>query len=204
MSPDRRPTASSPAGTTGSAGMSEALLPERTKGDTTALVTIYEFSDFQCPFCRDFWEQTLPIIEQEYVRSGKVRFVFLNFPLKSIHRHAVAAHRYAMCAAGQGGFWPFHDLLYRHQARWAAATDAAPMFRGFADSARLDQRALTSCVLAGEVDRIVQGDAADGRSIRIQSTPSFLVDRMLLVGAHPITTWRPILDSIYASKTGGQ
>src|SRR2546427_3969651 len=88
-------------------------LAARSKGRRDAPVTVYEMSDFQCPYCRDFTLNTLPALEREYVQPGKVRFVFINLPLTSTHAHAVAAARVAMCAARQNRFWPVHDLLFK-------------------------------------------------------------------------------------------
>src|SRR5881628_2783703 len=98
-------------------------LAARSKGRRDAPVTVYEMSDFQCPYCRDFALNTLPTLEREYVASGKVRFVFINLPLTKLHANAVAAAEAAMCAAQQQKFWPMHDLLFQRQAVWAARTD---------------------------------------------------------------------------------
>ncbi|HXG95800.1 MAG TPA: thioredoxin domain-containing protein, partial [Gemmatimonadales bacterium] len=96
-------------------------LEARTKGRGDAPVTVYEMADFQCPACRMFTVTVLPTIEREFVQTGKVRWVFINLPLTSIHPNAVAAAEVAMCAARQGGsrFWQTHDALYQHQDDWA-------------------------------------------------------------------------------------
>ena len=88
----------------------------RAKGSATAPVTVYEMSDFQCPYCRDFAVNTFPSLYSAYVATGKVRWAFVNFPLTSIHPNAVPAAEVGLCAAQQNAFWPVHDLLYKHQA----------------------------------------------------------------------------------------
>src|SRR2546429_9083525 len=82
----------------------------RAKGRADAPVTLYEMSDFQCPYCREFAMSTMPVLEREYIEPGKVRFVYINLPLSSVHRNAASAAEVAMCAARQKRFWPMHDL----------------------------------------------------------------------------------------------
>jgi len=90
-------------------------LAARTKGSAKAPVIVYEMADFQCPACREFAITTLPVLDKAYVQSGKVRWVFVNFPITSLHRNAVAAAQVAMCAARQNKFWPVPEALYLHQ-----------------------------------------------------------------------------------------
>ena len=96
-----------------------APLASRAKGSAEAPMTVYEMSDFQCPYCRQFALETFPLLDSLYVETGKVRWVFINFPLTSLHPNAVPAAGMALCAAKQGAFWPIHDLLYQHQPDWA-------------------------------------------------------------------------------------
>lgn len=187
----------------GAAGQDD-FLRQRTKGQDDAAITILEASDFQCPWCRHFWEQTLPGIEREYIATGKVRFIFLNFPIPSSHPNAPAAHEFAMCAAVQDRFWPMHDLLYQHQQRWAGMSDPVPYFYVLADSARLDRDSLDRCFQAGEMRKLIQTEAQMAYRAGITSTPSFVIEGALLGGAAAIDVWRPILDSIYADKTGNR
>src|SRR2546427_10927732 len=95
-----------------SANQGGTALVARTKGRPDAPITVYEMSDFQCPYCREFALKTMPVLEREYVATGKIRFIYINFPLSNIHAHAVAAAVVAMCAAQQGKFWPVHDRLF--------------------------------------------------------------------------------------------
>jgi len=88
------------------------------KGNEDAPVTIIEFSDFQCPFCLRFYEQTLPSIMENYVDTGKVKFVYRDLPLDSIHPNARPVHIAAECADEQGKFWGYHDMLFDNQSEW--------------------------------------------------------------------------------------
>lgn len=179
-------------------------LRQRTKGNDDAAITILEASDFQCPWCRHFWDETLPAIEREYIATGKARFIFLNFPIPTSHPNAPAAHEFAMCAAAQDRFWPMHDLLYQHQQRWSGMSDPVPYFYELADSAALTRDSLDACFTSGEVRQLIQTEAQMAYRAGITSTPSFVVEGALLGGSAPMDVWRPILDSIYAAKMGGQ
>ena len=180
--------------------LQDAMLELRSKGPDDAPVTIFELSDFQCPFCRRFWEETLPTLQEEYIDTGKARFIFINLPLVSLHPNAPAAHEFAMCAAKQDQFWPVHDLLYDHQAVWSNQPDPSPFFYTFVDSAGLDRASLEQCLSAGETRNVILGDIQQAQRGSISQTPTFVVEGGLLPGAQPIEVWRPILDSIIAAK----
>lgn len=179
-------------------------LSARTKGSGRAPVTVYEMSDFQCPFCRRFALETFPTLEAEYVKTGKVRWVFINFPLVSIHPNAEPAAEVAMCAARQGKFWPVHDLLYRNQPSWAPLKEPAEYFLTLADSAALDRKAFRDCLVAGTTRGEVESDAQTAVREGARSTPSFLIEGRMMTGAYPADVFRTILDSIYATKTAHQ
>ena len=175
----------------------DLLMAERTKGSPMAPITIYEFSDFQCPYCRQFWASTLPALEREYIATKKARFIFINFPIPESHANAMAAHHFAMCAARQNKFWRAHDLLYQHQQDWEKLADPAPYFRGLGDSASLDARALATCTDQRAEEWLVQAEANEAARLGLAGTPAFVVNGGLLPGAQPLEVWRPILDSIY-------
>lgn len=177
-------------------------LAARTKGAATAPVTVYEMGDFQCPACRTFTVNIMPVVEKEFIKSGKVRWVFINFPLISIHPNAIAAAEVAMCAARQGRFWEAHDALYYRQDDWAKLGDPRPALVTLARRAGVDQTKLVTCLDSGIVRAEVQQDAE--RSVRsgANATPSFYIEGGLLQGAP--STPEPmvrILDSIYTART---
>ncbi len=176
------------------------MLDERSRGNPAARITVYEFSDFQCPFCRAFWEETLPKIQREYIATGKLRLVFVNYPISRLHPNANAAHNFAMCAARQNRFWSVHDLLFLHQKQWEDLADPAWYFRVLGDSAALDRPALADCVTRKAEDWLVQAESREAGSAGITGTPAFVINGGLLPGAQPIEVWRPILDSIYRAK----
>jgi protein-disulfide isomerase len=179
-----------------------APLEARSKGSPKAPVTVYEMSDFQCPYCRQFAQETFPGLERSYITTGKVRWVFINFPLTDIHDHAAAAAQLALCAAKQNGFWRVHDLLFQHQDTWAPLKEAGPFFVSLADSAGLSKQALVTCLEAPEMLQAVRADAEGAERSGAGSTPTFYIEGGLLEGAVPLNVFRQVLDSVYAAKTG--
>ena len=184
-------TASLPAQTA-----TATTLPSRTKGSASAPVTVYEMSDFQCPYCRRFAIETFPTLEREYSVTGKVRWVFVNVPLTSLHANAVPAAEIALCAGRQNAFWPVHDLLFRHQEAWGPLKEPAQFFLSLADSAKLDKPALLECVRSPATRAEVQAEAEGSERSGATSTPTFYVEGGLLAGAHPLPVFRQVLDSI--------
>jgi protein-disulfide isomerase len=82
------------------------------KGEKNAKVTLVEFSDYQCPFCARHVRATLPPLESEYIATGKIKYVFRNFPIASIHPLAFKAHEAANCSGEQDKYWEMHDRLF--------------------------------------------------------------------------------------------
>ena len=175
-------------------------LPARTKGAGTAPVVVYEMSDFQCPFCRRHAIETFPILEREYIRTGKVRWVFINFPLTSIHPNAVPAAAFAMCAARHDKFWPAHDILFLHQEIWGPLKNPAPFLMTLVDSLTLPKQPMVTCLDKQQTVTQVQSDAEGSVKSGAKSTPTFYIEGGLLVGAQPLPLFRRVLDSIHAEK----
>ena len=175
-------------------------LAARSKGRANAPVVVYEMADFQCPACRQFALTTMPLIDEEYIRTGKVRWVYVHYPLTSIHPNAVAAAELATCGARQGKFWKLHDLLYEQQDEWARLAEPTAYFLGLADAAGLDRSKLTACVQTEAARAEVRGDADRAVRTGARSTPTFYIEGGLLNGAAPIEVFRQVLDSVYRSK----
>ena len=176
-------------------------LAGRSRGSLTAPVTVYEMSDFQCPYCRTFALNTFPALDSAYVATGKVRWVFINFPLTSVHKNAVAAAETAVCAAQQHAFWRVHDLLYVHQDVWAPLKEPAAFLLSLADSAKISKPALLACVRSPATEKIVRADAEGAQRSGAGSTPTFYIEGGLLEGAQPLPVFRQVLDSILKTKT---
>jgi protein-disulfide isomerase len=173
----------------------------RTKGSPDAPVVIYEMSDFQCPYCRDFALGTMPGLDSEYIASGKVRFTFINLPLTNLHPNTMAAAEVAMCAARQGKFWPVHDRLFQRQPQWAERKNPAPYLLALADSAGVNHAQLAACVASGATRPAIEADAVAAHRAGAHSTPTFYIEGGLIEGAAPLAAFRAALDSVYRSKT---
>lgn len=177
-----------------------AQLAARTKGVATAPVTVYEMSDFQCPYCRQFAMETFPALEREYIATGKVRWIFVNFPLTSIHPNAVAAAQFATCAGRQGKFWPAHDLLFQHQQTWAPLSNPGPFMVSLTDTLRLPRPPMEQCLKNDETVIEIQLDTQGAQRAGAQSTPTFYVEGLLVRGAQPLALFRHLLDSLVTVK----
>jgi protein-disulfide isomerase len=159
-------------------------------------------ADFQCPACRLFAVTVLPTLEREFVATGKVRWVFINLPLTSIHPNAMAAAEVAVCAGRQGRFWPIHDLLYQQQDAWAKLPEPRDSLVALAQRAGADRAKLLACVNGGTARPEVELDAQRAARTGARATPSFYIEGGLLEGA-PYTPdpMRRVLDSIYTART---
>ena len=113
-------------------------------GRKDAPVTLVEFSDYECPFCQRHFLSVLPEIKREYVDTGKVRYVFVDFPLEQLHPHARKAAEAAYCAGEQGRYWEMHDALFTNQQALEL-----PQLGGHARNLGLDATAFESCLFSG-------------------------------------------------------
>ena len=167
------------------------------KGSKDAAVTIIEFSDFQCPFCKRFFDQTLSQIEKNYVDTGKVKFVYRDFPLDSIHPQARPAALSAECANEQGKFWEYHDLLFQKQDEWVAV--GASSFKQYAKDLGLDSSKFDSCFDSRKYEDEVQSDLDDGVNVGVQGTPAFFINGILVSGAQPYVAFQVAIEQALAS-----
>lgn len=165
-------------------------------GPTDAPVTIVEFSDYQCPYCARFYDETLPQIQASY--EGRVRFVYRDFPLTSIHPDAQKAAEASECADDQGRFWDYHDLLWANHL--ALGVDS---LKAYAAQLGLDTATFDDCLGSGKNAQEVQKDYSDGISYGVQGTPWFFVNDVPVGGAQPFSMFQTVIDSALASATPG-
>jgi len=172
------------------------------RGDLNAPITIVEFSDFQCPFCARFQTQTLPLILEQYVDTGKVKFVFRDFPIQNSHPNAVLAAVAAECANEQDKYWQFHDELFGNQEVWNKMTiiNATQVFKEFATNLDLNQEQYNSCLDSGKYIGEINNDLSDGREYGITGTPGFFIGNekigfVKVNGAQPFEVFKSVIDS---------
>lgn len=176
-------------------------LEARTKGVATAPITVYEMADFQCPYCGSFARETFGTLETEFIKTGKVRWIFINLPIPSIHANAIAAAEFGVCAALQGKFWAAHDMLYASQAQWEKLKNPVPFFHSKIASLALKDGEMTECLQSGRASAMLKDDIAGAQKSGVESTPSFYIEGGIMAGAQPVAVFRRILDSIYRVKT---
>ena len=170
----------------------------RILGDSTAKVWLIMVSDFQCPYCKQFHEESFAKLRDEYVATGKVRMAYINFPL-SIHQNAWPAAEAAMCAGVQGKFWPMHDALFAGQDAWAEQHPATRAIDSLASKVGVDTVALDRCVAQHVTKALIAADADRGDRAGVHSTPTVLIGGTLLLGVRPIEDYRRTLDSALAA-----
>lgn len=145
------------------------------KGDPDAPVTVIEYADFQCPACAMVWRQIEGGIDRDYVETGKVRFVFHDFPL-SQHRNAVPAAEAARCADEGGQYWAMHDLLFARQREWANERDPTERFVAYAGDLDLDREVFRRCLASDRHLAAIRQAGAEATRAGIGSTPTFIVE----------------------------
>lgn len=155
------------------------------KGASDAPVTIVEFGDFRCGYCRRFLEQTISPLLDTY--GGSVRFVYRDYPI--LGNDSVSAAFAGECAMQQEKFWEFHDLLYANQDNMT--TEA---FTQYATDLGMDVEAFTACLDSDETAAMVQRDYEAGQSLGVSGTPTFFINGKMLVGAQPYQAFAQIID----------
>jgi protein-disulfide isomerase len=171
-------------------------------GNPDAPITIIEFSDFQCPFCARFYTQTLPLIYEEYIDQGKVKLVFRDYPIQSIHPNAVPASVASECANEQGKFKEMHDILFDNQNQWSGQEtgDALSLFSQYATEIQLEQETFDSCLTSGKYIEEIQKDLGDGQKYGVTGTPGFFIGNdqigyVELKGAQPFDSFKKVIDA---------
>jgi protein-disulfide isomerase len=186
-------------------GASVEIVGAPANGPATAPVTLIEVSDYHCPFCRRHFQQTQPQLYSEYVNSGKVRHVFLHYPIEQLHPDAYRSHEAASCAADQGKFWELHARLFEAPVR--TVEQLVPL----AQSAGLDANAFRACLESGKHAQAVKDSVARIQKLGLTGTPAFLIGRTsaggapvtvvkVVEGAQPYEVFKKALDEVLASK----
>ncbi len=160
-------------------------------GPADAPVTIIEFSDYECPYCRKWFTDAWPQIQKTY--AGKVRLVYRDFPL-SFHANSQGAALAARCAGDQGKYWEYHNLLF------SGAALGSDTYATFANQLKVDMTKFQDCVSSQKYLSVIQADFEYGSSLGVTGTPTFFVNGIPLVGAQPFSAFKTIIDRELASK----
>ena len=186
-------------------GLIGATVPtagEPTMGSPSAKVTIMEVSDYQCPFCKRQVLQTFPRLDAEYIKTGKVQYMFIDYPIAQLHPSAARSHEAANCAADQGKYWQMHMSLFTNPV---AKDDAALMAQ--AKNAGLDVARLQACLASGKYTDAVRASVRRMEQLGIAGTPMVLIGMTpasgqpmkivkFVYGAQPFSAFKSAIDSV--------
>jgi protein-disulfide isomerase len=184
-----------PAGPTPASITPETL---RTLGDPNAPVTIVEFSDYQCPFCLRHFQQTMPQLRAEYIDTGRVYYVFKDFPITSLHPVAQRVHEAARCAGEIGdseGYWQAHDSFFNNSQQLTdlPQPDLDNKLVQLTGEVEIDEEAMRECLASGRYTDEVSADLAEGQSLGVNGTPGFFVNGYPVPGAQPYDVFQQVI-----------
>lgn len=165
------------------------------EGNKNAKVTVVEYSDFECPFCGRYYNDAYKQIKSEYVETGKVQFVFKQYPLTQIHPNAQKAAEASLCANEQGDFWTYHDTLFANQQALGVT-----QLKQYAADLDLDTSKFNSCLDSGKYAKQVQDEVAEGSAVGVSGTPTTFVNGVKIVGAVPYATIKAEIDRALAAS----
>lgn len=162
-------------------------------GPDDAKIVIVEFSDFQCPYCRRFHEQTYQPLLAAY--PGQIRFVYRNLPLPAtMHPDAMSAAVASLCANDQNAYWDYHEKLF------SSETLGEKTYIQYAADLGLNVDEFTACLSSGKHDDFIKQDMAFSSNLGVQSTPTFFVNGLAIVGAQPLSSFTQIIDKELAGE----
>ncbi len=159
-------------------------------------------SDFQCPYCRQFFEETYPRIKKEYLDRGLVRIAYVNF-FPSVHTHSRTTAERALCAGLQGKFWQFHDALFSSQEAWSNLPAGTPYFDSLAIKLKLNMNDMELCVSSGIMKKLVAADDMRSNETGADGSPAFVVGGVTFKGAQPFEVFKTQIDKALAASRGG-
>ncbi len=175
-----------------------------TKGKPDAKLVLVEFSDYQCPFCQRSFQGVLTQVDKDYIQTGKLKYVFQDFPLEELHNNAFKAAEAAHCAGDQGKYWEMHDRLFSNQQALAPENLTA-----YAEAIGLNRDTFQQCLDGGKYAAQVREGLAQGQQLGVQGTPTFFLGTVtadgkvkavrVLRGALPYPAFKEAIDSLLTS-----
>ncbi|MBW8771903.1 MAG: thioredoxin domain-containing protein [Gemmatimonadetes bacterium] len=169
-------------------------------GSDTAPVTITEFADFECPSCGEFDTVQWPEVYDKLVASGKVRWVYKDFPLDGVHRYTRLASHAAACADDQGKFWPMKARLFAYQFQWSFGSGQYGKFRDYVQQVGGDQGQWDECMKSARHAGRIESTSQEGNRLGVKYTPTFLIAGQLFVGVQGSDALQKTVDSLIAAR----
>jgi len=175
-------------------------------GAADAPVTVVEFTDYQCPFCKRFVQTTFPLLQRDYINTGKVRWIVRDLPL-GFHANANKAALAAHCAGDQGKYWEMRDILFRNNAN--LGIEQLP---GYAREIGLDGNAFDACLSSERHQARIDQSSREANQIRVTGTPSFIIGKtagdtvsgQLVIGAQPTAVFTAEIQRVLDQATAGE
>jgi protein-disulfide isomerase len=164
----------------------------RTLGDPDAPVTVVEFSDYQCPFCLRHFQQTIPLLKENYIDTGRVYYIFKDFPIEGLHPLAYRLHEAALCVVDSDdtdGYWQAHDLFFTDAESFQVDTLEAMDAAILAEFTAVGLPDVSECLQSNKYAEAVQADLNEARSLGVNSTPSFFINGFPITGAQPYSVF---------------
>jgi len=177
-------------------------------GSQNAPVTLVEFSDYQCPFCRRHFSTVYPILKKEYIDTGKLRYVFRDFPIASIHPQAPKAHESAWCAKEQNRYWEMHDILFKNSQDLSV-----PALKTYATKIALNAERFNACLESGKYTGEIEKEIAEATRAGVNGTPAFFIGSTgsgekitgtLVSGAQPLARFKQVIDDLLRTARNQQ
>jgi len=170
-----------------------------TLGSDAARIEVTEYSDFECPFCASFAAVQMPVIREQLIATGRVRWRYRDFPLP-VHQYSRYAALAAQCAGEQGKFWEMHDQLFQHHEWAQTGKNPRSLFRGFAASVGLDLEKYDACLDSQRYAGRIQASLEEGQRAGVQGTPTFFVNGKRFDGRAASDAFKTIVDSLTRTR----
>ena len=160
-------------------------------GNPDAKVTVFEYSDYECPFCGKFYSESYKKLKEEYIDTGKINFVYKDFPL-GFHAKAVPVAAAANCVLrdlGNDKYFEMHDKIFENQNSMSDSN-----YKKWALELGMDSDSYDSCIVDSEILDEINGDLAEGSQLGVSGTPSFFINGNLIVGAQPYSVIKAAIE----------
>jgi protein-disulfide isomerase len=171
-------------------------------GPGDASITIIEFNDYQCPFCKRFRDETLDLIIDQY--GDNIKYVLMDFPITSIHPQAFIAHIAARCAGEQNRYFEYHDKLFANQLLWSKfppeSEDEINELKKYAEELRLDKSRFDQCLDSKKYAEDILNNMQEGVNAGVTGTPAFFINGQIVRGAQPFRVFQQIIEAELAKK----
>lgn len=176
-------------------------------GRQDAPVTLVEFTDYQCPFCKRHFSTVYPSLKKDYIDSGKLRYVLRDFPIASLHPQAKKGHEAAHCAREQNKFWEMHHILFENSKDFSL-----PALKRYAQQIGLNGDQFNACLESGKYAPEVEKEIAEGTEAGVRGTPSFFIGPTgsgekitgtMVTGAQPFARFKQVIEEVLKVATQG-